>query len=40
MTRRIKHLFVRRTPSLAEDAAGVAVRFMLLIVGLTLSGTA
>ena len=40
MTRRIKYLFAPQTPSLVEDAAGVAVLFMLLIVGLTLSGTA
>ena len=40
MTRRIKHLNAPKTPSLIEDAAGVAVLFMLLILGLTLSGTA
>ena len=40
MTHRIKHLFARQTPSLVDDAAGVAVLFMLLFVGLTLSGTA
>jgi hypothetical protein len=29
-----------KTPSVIEDAAGVAVLFVLLFVGLTLSGTA
>ena len=39
MTHRIK-TFLRQPPSIFEDAAGVAVLFMLLFVGLTLSGTA
>ena len=40
MTYRMKQLFLRQTPSLLEDAAGVAVLFLLLFVGLTLSGAA
>ena len=39
MTAKAKKLFLR-TPSFAEDAAGVAVLFLLLFAGLTLSGTA
>ena len=39
MTHRIKH-FLRQPSSVLEDAAGVAVLFMLLFVGLTLSGAA
>lgn len=40
MTQRIKRLLHRPTTSLIEDAAGVAILFMLLFVGLTLSGNA
>ncbi len=40
MTAQMKKLFVRHTPSLVEDATGVAVLFLLLFAGLTLSGTA
>ncbi len=40
MTHRMKQLFLRQTSSLFEDAAGVAVLFLLLFVGLILSGTA
>jgi hypothetical protein len=40
MTAQVKKLLLRSTPSLAEDVAGVAVLFMLLFAGLTLSGTA
>ncbi len=39
MTAQVKTL-LRSTPSIVEDAAGVAVLFMLLFAGLTLSGTA
>ena len=39
MTAQAKKLFLR-SPSFAEDAAGVAVLFVLLFAGLTLSGTA
>ena len=39
MTAQVKKLY-RRAPSLVEDAAGVAVLFVLLFAGLTLSGTA
>ena len=39
MTHLVK-LFHRPTPSVFEDAAGVAVLFVLLFVGLTLSGSA
>lgn len=35
----VKKLFVRPSP-LLDDLAGVAVLFVLLFVGLTLSGTA
>ena len=38
MTHRIKKLFL--TPSAFDDAAGVAVLFILLFLGLTLSGAA
>ena len=40
MTAQVKKLILRSTPSLVEDATGVAVLFMLLFAGLTLSGTA
>lgn len=40
MAAQVKKLFLRPTPSFAEDAAGVAVLFVLLFAGLTLSGTA
>jgi len=40
MTAQVKKLLFRSTPSFAEDAAGVAVLFVLLFAGLTLSGTA
>lgn len=40
MTHRLKQLFLRPTSTLLEDAAGVAVLFMLLFVGLILSGNA
>ena len=33
-------LIHRKTPAIVDDAAGVAVLFMLLFVGLILSGTA
>lgn len=33
-------LIQRKTPSIIDDVAGVAVLFLLLFVGLTLSGTA
>ena len=36
----MKKLFLRQSPSFLEDAAGVAVLFVLLFVGLTLSGVA
>lgn len=36
----VKKLFLRPTPSILEDAAGVAVLFLLLFAGLTLSGAA
>ncbi len=36
----LKRRFARSTPTLLEDVAGVAVLFMLLFAGLTLSGTA
>jgi len=36
----VRKLFVRSSPSMFEDVAGVAVLFVLLFVGLTLSGTA
>ena len=36
----MKKLFLRPTPSMIEDAAGVAVLFVLLFAGLTLSGAA
>ena len=36
----MKKLFLRPTPSMIEDAAGVAVLFVLLLAGLTLSGAA
>jgi hypothetical protein len=36
----VKKLFVRPNASLLEDVAGVAILFVLLFVGLTLSGTA
>ena len=39
MIHRIKH-FLRQPSSMFEDAAGVAVLFLLLFVGLTLSGNA
>ena len=39
LPRRLKH-FLRQPSSVLEDAAGVAVLFMLLFVGLTLSGNA
>ena len=39
MTAQAKKLLLRR-PSFVEDAAGVAVLFLLLFAGLTLSGTA
>jgi hypothetical protein len=35
-----KKLCVRSTPTMLEDAAGVAVLFVLLFAGLTLSGAA
>ena len=38
--RHAKNLSHTKTPSVIEDAAGVAVLFVLLFVGLTLSGTA
>jgi len=40
MTHRMRQLFLRQTHTLLEDAAGVAVLFMLLFVGLILSGNA
>ena len=40
MTHRMKQLFLRPTATLLDDAAGVAVLFLLLFVGLILSGTA
>ncbi len=40
MAAQVKKLSLRPPPSLVEDAAGVAVLFLLLFVGLTLSGTA
>ena len=36
----MKKLFLRPTPSMIEDAAGVVVLFVLLFAGLTLSGVA
>ena len=36
----VKKLFVRPTSTILEDVAGVTVLFVLLFVGLTLSGTA
>ena len=39
MTHLVK-LIHRNTPAILDDAAGVAVLFVLLFVGLTLSGTA
>ena len=36
----IKKLFVRPASPMVEDVAGVAILFVLLFVGLTLSGTA
>ena len=36
----IKNLFLRPTPSILEDATGVAILFLLLFAGLTLSGAA
>ncbi len=36
----IKKLFVRPASPLIDDLAGVVVLFLLLFVGLTLSGTA
>ena len=40
MTTQVKKLLLRSAPPVFEDAAGVAVLFMLLFAGLTLSGTA
>ena len=40
MTTQVKKLLLRSAPTTFEDAAGVAVLFMLLFAGLTLSGTA
>ena len=40
MTAQVKKLLLRPTPSLIEDVAGVAVLFLLLFAGLTLSGVA
>ena len=40
MTKAVNKLFVRSKSSVIEDAASVAVLFMILYVGLTLSGTA
>ena len=40
MTAQVKKLLLRSSPSLFEDAAGVAVLFLLLFAGLTLSGAA
>jgi hypothetical protein len=36
----MKKLFLRPTSTIVEDAAGVAVLFLLLFAGLTLSGAA
>ncbi len=36
----VRKLFVRPTSTLLEDVAGVSVLFVLLFVGLNLSGTA
>ena len=40
MTAQVKNLLLRPASSPVEDAAGVAVLFLLLFAGLTLSGTA
>ena len=40
MTAQVKKLLLRAPSTLAEDAAGVAVLFLLLFAGLTLSGSA
>jgi len=40
MVATIKSALTRATPSLAEDVLGVASLFLILFVGLTLSGAA